>query len=640
MRKNSVNSFLSKAMLLLMPFSFMASSLTLQQQHYLDARDAQIKQKRNDYQVLRQKLGEYPLNIYLDYHDRIGAITAAKGDSALQQMEHFNHSPLYNMMRYRYLLNAGTTSRWSDFLVISPDSPNDIKLQCFYYRALLATNNKQAAYKGAEKLWLYGRSRPTECNPLFEQWTKEGYRTQALLWSRMLLSFNDGQSGLLSYLSRSLTKHKQEATLINAVYNDPNILRNIHKFSGSKAIVGDIVAVGLRKLASKNLNQAINLYVKYKKIKRFGPLEEKQLNHYLVRRALITQNPSYKPHIDAMLSLLGADDLLEMRLRWAIKEQDDATTNKFLPLLSEQGKLNPRWQYWQATMTAKSDEQLANKLMTTLSKERNFYGFMAAQQLNLPYAMNDDGLTVNPELYAKLSDDQGLARIIELKAIDKEMDARVEWVHLMRRHKPEMVAQYGLLAIEKGWYDLSVEASIQGLLWDALPLRFPDAQPNAFAQASKRYGVDIDEIRAISRRESAFYRYATSGVGARGLMQLMPATAKETAQRNGLTYRNEKDLYQPELNVMLGSAYYKQLLKRYNNNRVLATAAYNAGPGNVSRWLNASKGTFDAMTFVEAIPFTETREYVQAVLSYRVIYQHGKQQSVPMMNQQEINFNY
>ncbi|WP_244325637.1 transglycosylase SLT domain-containing protein [Shewanella aestuarii] len=619
-----------------------AFALTSQQQTYLDAKKALDSKKMAEYQQLRAKLNDYPLTVYLDYHHNIDAIIAMSGSKALSALQQFNTTPLYNSGRFRYLMRAGEQLRWQDFLTVSPDTPNDTRLQCFYYRSQLATGNKQIAYEGTEKLWLYGKSRPKECDPLFSQWTKEGKRTQELIWARMLLSFNAGQSSLLSYLSNKITKHSQQAELLMKVYRDPNTLRHTKQFRSSKPIIADIVNVGLRKLARKDLKQAVKLYNKYQKAGRFTQDEASQLNHYLVRRVLIFQIDELKDHTDTMLPHLADDDLYEMRLRWAIRQQDFNSVETYLGLLSDQAKNSARWQYWQARITASKDSDNAKQQHQLLAKQRNFYGFTAAEIINMPIALNDDNLTSNPTLRAKLQDDPGLARVIELRAIDKIIDSRSEWVHLMRRHGTELQAEYGLYALEQGWYDLSVESSIQAKQWDALTLRFPNAAEQEFSQASKKYQVNIDEIRAISRRESAFYPYATSGVGARGLMQLMPATAKQTAKKNNIPFNNVKDLYQPKVNVMLGSAYYAQLLKQFDNNRVLATAAYNAGPSNVKRWLAVSKGNLDAMSFIESIPFTETREYVQAVFSYRMIYQQQNKVNAkqPMFSPVEFNYAY
>ncbi|WP_350432988.1 transglycosylase SLT domain-containing protein [Shewanella sp. H8] len=642
MRNTLANTLITGALLLSTSLAFLsqAHALTSQQQTYLDARKALDKKQHDKYQALRKKLADYPLTVYLDYHANVDSIVQSPGDKALNAINQFDTTPLYNNLRYRYLLNAGKKQHWQDFLVISPDTPNDIRLQCYYYQAQLDAGNKTSAYQGVERLWVHGYSRPKECDDVFKEWTKAGFRTQELVWARMLLSFNANQSSLLSYLSQKITQHKSEAKLLLSVYRDPNILRHMKKFSSSKPIIGDIVDAGLRKLARKNLHQAIKLYVKYQKTNRFSDAEGRQLNRYLVRRALIKQDQKLVSHIDAMLPLLQSDDLYEMRLRWAIREQDLDTIDKYLSLLSDQGKADPRWQYWQAKMTSRHDKNRATQLQSILSGERNFYGFNAAEALGKPLAMNDDNLAPNPELQAALNQDPGLARVVELMALDKQIDARNEWLYLMRRHTPEMTAQYGLFALNNGWHGFSVESSIQGKLWDSIALRFPEASNDEFVKASKKYAVNIDEIRAISRRESAFYPYATSGVGARGLMQLMPATAKQTAKKNKIRFNNVKDLYDPKVNIMLGSAYYSELLKQFNQNRVLATAAYNAGPGSVRRWLRQSNGSLDVMSFIETIPYTETREYVQAVLSYRMIFQQKNATKDGMFSEKEFSYRY
>ncbi|WP_434929955.1 transglycosylase SLT domain-containing protein [Shewanella sp. HL-SH5] len=617
-----------------------ANAYTAKQQQYLDAKKALDSGQTSRYQQLRKQLGDYPLAIYLDYHTSIDDIVRMPGNKAFSAIEQFNTMPLYNSARYRYLMNAGNTQRWQDFLAISPTTPNDMRLQCYFLRAQLATGDKTAAYKGADRLWLHGQSRPKECDPLFTQWAKDGYRTQELIWGRMLLSFDAGQTGLLSYLSQKVSKHRNDAELLLKVYKDPNILRNTKLFSSSKPIVSDIVDAGLRKLARKDLKQATKLYVKYQKAGRFSEAKDRQLNHYLVRRGLIYQEEALIDHIDTMLPLLASDDLYEMRLRWAIRQQDFNTVNIYLAQLSQQGKEHSRWQYWQARMNDQQDTKKAQDNYLVLSQQRDFYGFNAAKVINKPLSFNDDNLTSNKVLRAKLLDDPGMSRVIELRAIDKYLDSRTEWIYLMRRHDKAMTAEYGLYALEQDWYDLSVESSIQGQQWNALNLRFPNAANEEFVNASKKYKVDINEIRAISRRESAFNYYATSGVGARGLMQLMPATAKQTAQKNKIPFNDVKDLYKPSVNVMLGSAYYAELLKQFNNNRVLATAAYNAGPGSVKRWLKASNGSLDAMSFIETIPYTETREYVQAVLSYRMIYLQQDNPKADMFTKQELNYAY
>ena len=122
-------------------------------------------------------------------------------------------------------------------------------------------------------------------------------------------------------------------------------------------------------------------------------------------------------------------------------------------------------------------------------------------------------------------------------------------------------------------------------------------------------------------------------------MQLMPATARETAGKLGVPYRNEQQLFDPAMNIRLGSAYLKRLLDVYDGNRILAAAAYNAGPGRVKRWREQSDNK-PMDVWVESIPYRETRNYVQNVLSFDLIYQHKLQQPLRFMSERELNHAY
>ena len=621
-----------------------AAQLTEQQQLYLDARSKLNKQQINQYQAMRNKLDDYPLAIYLDFHDQINTILKLPADRALKELNQFKGSPLYNTGRYRYLKRSGSQKRWKDFLVISPNQPNNVALQCYFYRAQLQQGNKKLAFEGTEKLWLYGRSRPKECDPLFRQWQKAGLRTQELIWSRMLLSFEQGQYGLLSYLSKQLTTNKNDAKRLLAVYKDPRSLRHKSKFSGSAKINATIVDLGLRKLAKKDLKQAVKLFAAYQKADRFTDFQGRKLSRYLVRRTLIYQVIELQSYADTILPLLDSDDLVEMRLRWALRDNDQTNFAKFLPLLTEQKQNTARWKYWRAVVlsreNSKQSQQTSQGLFEQLRLERNFYGYLAAAKQKQPFQLQNQISQSDKKLRADITEDKGLARVLELLAIDKQSDARAEWGMLLKRHNKAMQIEYGVYAVEQKWHSLGVQASIQAKLWNDMQMRFPYAAQDAFTQASKKYRVDIDEIRAISRRESAYYPNATSGVGARGYMQLMPATAKQTAKKAKLPYRGIKSLYDEKLNIALGSAYYSGLLKQFDQNKVLATASYNAGPHRIKSWLKRSDGKLDAISFIESIPYRETREYVQAVFSYKVIYQVRQGKQAELLSAEELNFSY
>jgi len=621
----------------------LTQALTTEQQQYLDARASLDSNKLTLYQAQRQQLGDYPLAVYLDFHHSINQLLSLPGKQAAQAFLAFKNTPLYNTARARYLVRSGRKKQWDDFLAVSPNKPNNIELQCYFYRAQLQKGDKALAYKGASKLWLYGRSRPKECDPLFKAWKKAGFQTQEMIWSRMRLSFEQGQYGLLSYLSRQFTLDRTAAKRLVDVYKDPRRLRHLSRYKGNANVMGEIVDLGLRRLAKKDLKQAVKLYAKYQQSSRFSDFQGRQLSRYLVRRALIYQTPELQSFVDTMLPLLDSDDLIEMRLRWALKDDDQSAFKRFLPLLSQQAKETSRWTFWRARVLQsgnKKQQQQAKVLLSSLSQQRNFYGFAAASMLALPYQVQHQSTPVIQQHQKQLTADAGLARVAELLAIDKQSDARAEWNMLLNRHSPELQQAYGVYASSQNWHSLGVQASIKAKLWNDMDLRFPYPEQTAFTQASKKYRVDINEIRAIARRESAYYPNATSGVGARGYMQLMPATAKQTAKQAKLNYLGIKSLYDNELNIALGSAYYASLLQRFHHNRVLATASYNAGPSRVKIWLKQSQSKLDAMSFIESIPYRETREYVQAVLSYRVIYQIKQKLPPELLSNDELRFKY
>jgi soluble lytic murein transglycosylase len=175
-----------------------------------------------------------------------------------------------------------------------------------------------------------------------------------------------------------------------------------------------------------------------------------------------------------------------------------------------------------------------------------------------------------------------------------------------------------------------------------LSLRFPEAFGPLFNAAALRHGVDGNLLRAIARQESAFQTKAISSAGALGLMQVMPATGKIAVRRGGLKRHLgsdlgqaiKKDLHTPERNIEIGAFHLSWLLDRYNNQRPLAIAAYNAGESRADRWLKSSKGG-PMDVWIETIPFKETRNYVQNVLAFEVVYRALNQRQAPILGKNE-----
>uniref|UniRef100_UPI000A8C3300 lytic transglycosylase domain-containing protein n=1 Tax=Vibrio anguillarum TaxID=55601 RepID=UPI000A8C3300 len=156
----------------------------------------------------------------------------------------------------------------------------------------------------------------------------------------------------------------------------------------------------------------------------------------------------------------------------------------------------------------------------------------------------------------------------------------------------------------------------------------------------QKHDIDPIMLMSLARQESGMDVEAQSPVGARGIMQIMPSTAKYTAKKYQLTYNDEQELYEVGKNIEIGSHYLNGLLEQYSDNRIFAFAAYNAGPNRVNQWREKTQGKLDAYAFIEAIPFRETRGYVQNILMFETYYRDLMGIEGEFLNQDELNTKY
>jgi soluble lytic murein transglycosylase len=181
-----------------------------------------------------------------------------------------------------------------------------------------------------------------------------------------------------------------------------------------------------------------------------------------------------------------------------------------------------------------------------------------------------------------------------------------------------------------------VQATIAGKLWDHLEERFPLAYKDLFERYTSGKDIPQSYAMAIARQESAWNPKVRSPVGASGLMQVMPATAAHTVKKFNIPgYSSPSQLLDPETNINIGTTYLQSVYNQFGDNRIFASAAYNAGPGRVRTWLGNSAGRIDAVAFVESIPFSETRGYVKNVLAYDAYYRYFMGEKDALMSDSE-----
>ncbi|MEH8196594.1 transglycosylase SLT domain-containing protein [Aeromonas allosaccharophila] len=613
---------------------------TADQTLYRQAYDAVRANDQARFQQIRARLTHYPLLPYLDYYQLAFRPGAADYNDVTRFIRQHGDTPQSNRLERSYLTYLAQSQQWSQFLRFYPAKPSSTDLLCMHYQALYYTGKPKEALQGAGKIWMSGQSRPDACSPLFQLWQASGQRTQEKIWQRMTLAFEAENPNLIRHLGATLGSGLQSyGDQMVTLFEQPAKAMNPAYFS-SNPYSRKLLSLGLTRYANQEPESVLRQLALFRS--RFGltQAEVKPVERAIARRLLLDRAIAQRSWVDSTVKKLADPDITELRARLAIWEQDWRGLSGWVKMMPMARQKEDRWRYWMArSLEVQGQQKPARDLYLETANLRGFYGFMAAQRTGVPYRMKNQSVKHVPDWRTASQRWPFLLRVRELLSMNEIAAARSEWIHNMDRNPVAQRIEFGHIALNQGWHELAILASIRAEAWDALDLRFPLPLKRTFSQMAQERTMNTSLLYAISRQESALYPLAQSPVGARGLMQLMPATAKETAGKLGVPYRNEQQLFDPAMNIRLGSAYLKRLLDVYDGNRILAAAAYNAGPGRVKRWRDQSDNK-PMDVWVESIPYKETRNYVQNVLSFDLIYQHKLQQPLRFMSERELNHAY
>ncbi|WP_042012004.1 transglycosylase SLT domain-containing protein [Aeromonas fluvialis] len=613
---------------------------TADQTLYRQAYDAVRANDQARFQQIRARLTHYPLLPYLDYYRLAFRPGAADYNDVTRFIRQYGDTPQSNRLERSYLTYLAQSQQWSQFLRFYPAKPSSTDLLCMHYQALYYTGKPKEALQGAGKIWMSGQSRPDACSPLFQLWQASGQRTQQKIWQRMTLAFEAENPNLIRHLGATLGSGLQSyGDQMVTLFEQPAKAMNPAYFS-SNPYSRKLLSLGLTRYANQQPESVLRQLALFSS--RFGltQAEVKPVERAIARRLLLDRAVAQRNWLDSSVKQLADPDITELRARLAIWEQDWRGLSGWVKMMPMARQKEDRWRYWMArSLEVQGQQKPAHDLYLETANLRGFYGFMAAQRTGVPYRIKNQSVKHVPDWRTASHRWPFLLRVRELLSMNEIAAARSEWIHNMDRNPVAQRIEFGHIALKQGWHELAILASIRAEAWDALDLRFPLPLKRTFSQMAQERTMNTSLLYAISRQESALYPLAQSPVGARGLMQLMPATAKETAGKLGVPYRNEQQLFDPAMNIRLGSAYLKRLLDVYDGNRILAAAAYNAGPGRVKRWREQSDNK-PMDVWVESIPYKETRNYVQNVLSFDLIYQHKLQQPLRFMSERELNHAY
>lgn len=613
-----------------------AEELVKQRQLYTQARQALEDDNIARYNDLKQKLSNYPLIVYLDYQE----IKRQLDDYPYQKVDEFldkhQYSYLGQLLLKHWLNQLASRQRWHEYRSYYDANLNSSAHRCLFLWSRFKTgDHKSLEEVGA--LWNVGKSRPNQCNGLFKQWRKEGYLTNDILWSRYQKALVRNNTRLGRYLKTQMPKSTQAfATLFQKTLKDPSLLEKQANYSKTHPYFQHIVYNGLKRYARSKPDRAWKLWHKYESIHDFSDSQKSAFYYTLSRQYAFREKETDVLRLLNTLSEKNRIRIIGITIRKQLKKQHWQAVLEWIKRLPDNEQQNHRWQYWQARVHQLSDKPVETyqPVYKELAKQRNFYGFLSADHLDIAYNLQNTPTNVEQELLFSLKNTPAFERARELFILGKLNDARREWRNAITQFSPSEYQAAALLAHKWGWHRKSIESMAAAKTWNDLAIRFPVAHEEIINEQAAETQLPATLIYAIARQESAWESDARSSAGAMGLMQLLPATAKETASKAGIKH-SKSDLFLPQHNIALGSRYIGELLQQFDNNRVPAIAAYNAGPGRVNRWLKNSERQLAHDIWIEVIPFNETRKYVQNVLSYAVIYSHHTGQPAPLLTQLE-----
>jgi soluble lytic murein transglycosylase len=586
-------------------------------------------------------LKDYPLYPYLQYqvYERFPErLTQAEVSRFLDAYPLF---PRRTRLQQAWLKQLAKENHWSQWLTAYQKLPVKSEIyQCDLARAYLETGQQKQGMALAAELWTVGKSLPAQCDPLFEQWMKHGNPTAAVANSRYWLAIQADETRLGNYLHRFLKGDANKlASAYEALLKQPEQMLAADLSVFPESARQFLIKKTFQGLARQNPEATAERWITYRQTLPAKSSLTTGLDLYIGRRLINSQSSGTAALLNRLDPEFQNAGLTEARLLQALgaaKDIEWLTIQTLIERLPETLKASDRWRYWyaRAVQNIAPDTPALEGIWNQLAQSRSFYGFLAAARQNLPFNLNNEPLTEDAAVLAALQKNPAVRRAKEWLALNRRDEATREWYSARASVNQSEREHMAALAFDWGWYHQAIMDAVQQQQWNYLEVRFPVLFADVFDSAAGKNKIDPTWATAIARQESAFKSEVVSRAGARGLMQLMPATARATSRKHGVPLAGVDQLFEPETNIALGTAYLADMYERFDRNRAYASAAYNAGPNRVDRWLK-ERGHLPLDAWIETIPYDETRNYVQNVLAFRVIYGQRSGQAVTMLSPDE-----
>jgi soluble lytic murein transglycosylase len=573
--------------------------------------------------LFAQRLQGHVLEPYAAYYQLRPQLenTIASADAVRKFLFRYHDTPLADRLQGEWLKTLGKTQQWELFAEAFPALINrDTELTCYSLEQRLAMSDL-SAHNEARRLWFNARDLPESCTAVFDMLVSAEVLTVEDIWTRLRLALEAGNVGVAKRINQYLPENQalNERKLAAATENPLRYLEK-HRNDVRTRADREIALFAILRLARTGPDQAYAYWPRIRE--RFSEAEHSYFMVQLADQAARRLNPKALGwFMEAAASTEPAalsDAQLGWKTRAALRAGDWELVLETIEAMSPGEQQAGVWRYWKArALKAGGRLTEANAILAPLSTQHNFYGQLAEEELGVTIGAPTESHKATGQEISAIERLPGIRRALALYRLNLRTEAAREWAWVIRDLDDRRLLAAAEVARRNGIYDRAIHTADKTVQYHDFSLRFLAPHRDALRELLRQQELDEAWVYGLIRQESRFVSDAKSSAGAMGLMQLMPGTAKWVAKRLGMR-KPPKALAEVNTNLTLGTYYLKHVLTLSDNQPLLASAAYNAGPSRVSQWRDEKP--LEGAIYAETIPFSETRDYVKKVLSNSMYY--------------------
>jgi len=578
---------------------------------------------------LLPQLRGYVLEPWAAYWDLSSRLDEASSSELQEFFTRFAGSYQEDRLRSEWLLMIGRNRDWAAFNREFPKyrMGDDKSVRCY---ALLADHLSSGAdvNDAVTETWLSLREPDEGCAAAMQQLLDDHSLQSHAVWLRARLGMEYDRLSVAVQALEMLNTSWAHA--LKAVYDDPARYLN-DKLTALRPKTREFVSLALIRLALQDPQQAAEEMNKLRWRAQLNEEERSWVWGVIGKRAAQRMLPEAAAYFgNGQLSQMH-EDHLAWAARAGLRAGNWKLVQAAIGAMPAAMRAEPVWTYWQARALLNLEptegaRAMAQHLLETIASVRGFYEQLALEDLGQRVTVPDRPPAPDADEKDAARNNPGLNRALYAIQIGLRSEGVREWNYTTNLHQRGGMDDRSLLAAadlacSREIWDRCINSSEHTRSFIDVQQRYPTPYRNQVLARTRLIGLDPAYVYGLIRQESRFIVDARSGVGASGLMQIMPATARWTAKKIGLSDFQSRQIGDRDVNLSLGTSYLKLLLDNFGGSMPLATAAYNAGPGRPRVWRgSAGAPVLEGAIWAETLPFSETRDYVKKVLANTTLY--------------------